>query len=46
MNIFKYINPFVFIISLAFGFFVLYITVPEKRKIVVYPTHDNAGVLQ
>ena len=46
MNIFKYINPFVFIISLAFGFFAVYITVPEKRKIVVYPTHENAGVLQ
>ena len=46
MNLFKYINPFVFIVSLAFGLFAVYITVPEKRKIVVYPTHDNASVLQ
>jgi hypothetical protein len=46
MNLFKYVNPLVFIISLAFGFFAVYITVPEKRRIVVYPTHENAGVLQ
>ena len=46
MNILKYINLYVFIISLAFGIFAVYITTPEKRKIVVYPTHENAGILQ
>jgi hypothetical protein len=45
-NILKYINIYVFIISLLFGIFAVYITSPEKRKIVVYPTHENAGILQ
>ena len=46
MNIMKYINVYVFIVSLAFGIFAVYITTPDKRKIVVYPTHENAGILQ
>ena len=46
MNILKYINLYVFVISLAFGIFAVYITIPEKRKILVYPTHENAGILQ
>ncbi len=46
MNLFKYINPIAFIISLIFGVFAVYITVPEKRRVIVYPTHENAGVLQ
>ena len=46
MNVLKYINVYVFIVSLAFGIFAVYITTPEKRKIVVYPTHENSGILQ
>jgi hypothetical protein len=46
MYIFKYINLYVFIVSLAFGIFAVYITAPDKRKIVVYPTHENSGILQ
>ena len=46
MNLLKFINIPVFIISLAFGIFAVYITTPDKRKIVVYPTHENAGILQ
>jgi len=46
MNISKYINIYVLIVSLAFGIFAVYITAPDKRKIVVYPTHENAGILQ
>ncbi len=46
MNVLKYINVYVFLISLAFGIFAVYITAPEKRKIVVYPTHENSGILQ
>jgi hypothetical protein len=42
----KYINVYEFIVSLAFGIFAVYITTPDKRKIVVYPTHENAGILQ
>lgn len=46
MYFFKYINVPVFIISLALGLFVVYITVPDARKIYVYPTHDNVNTLQ
>ena len=46
MGIFKYINIPVFIISLAFGIFAVYITMPDTRKIFVYPTPENVQVLQ
>jgi hypothetical protein len=46
MKVLRYINIYVFLISLAFGIFAVYITAPEKRKIVVYPTHENSGILQ
>ena len=46
MSIFKYIRLDVFILSLAFGFFAIYITMPDTRKIYVYPTPENVGVLQ
>jgi ribose/xylose/arabinose/galactoside ABC-type transport system permease subunit len=42
----KYINIPVFIISLAFGIFAVYITMPDSRKIYVYPSPDNVNVLQ
>jgi len=46
MNLLKYIKIPVFIISLAFGIFAVYITMPDTRKIIVYPTHENVGLLQ
>jgi hypothetical protein len=46
MNLLKYVNLYVLFISIIFGFFAVYITAPEKRKIIVYPTHDNAKILQ
>ena len=46
INIFKYINFTVFILSFAFGIFAVYVTLPENRKIMVYPTHENAKLLQ
>jgi len=46
MSLFKYVNITAFIISLAFGLFAVYITIPENRKIIVYPTHDNYDVIQ
>ena len=46
MNLFKFINIPVFIISLAFGIFALYITIPKNRTILVYPTHENASLIQ
>ena len=46
MGLFKYIKLNVFIISLAFGLFAVYITMPDLRKIYVYPTPENIDILQ
>lgn len=42
----KYINVFAFIISFSIGVFAVYVTVPDKKKIVVYPTPDNSNYVQ
>ena len=42
----KYINFPVFIISFAFGMFAVYVTMPETRKIMVYPSPDNTNIIQ
>jgi hypothetical protein len=46
MSIFKFIRLDVFILSVAFGLFAVYITMPDTRKIYVYPSPENVGVLQ
>jgi hypothetical protein len=46
MNLLKFINVPVFIVSLALGIFFVYITTSAKRTIIVYPTHENANLLQ
>ena len=46
MGMFKYINLPVFIISLCLGIFAVYITLPDMRKIYVYPTPENVDALQ
>jgi hypothetical protein len=46
MNLTKYINIPVFIISLALGLFYVYVTMPDTRKIFVYPTHENINKIQ
>ena len=46
MNIMKYINVPIFIISLAIGLFIVYITMPDMRKIYVFPTPENIDILQ
>lgn len=46
MNIFKYVRIDIFILSLALGLFAVYITMPDTRKIYVYPTPENVDVLQ
>jgi len=43
---FKYINFPVFIISFAFGMFAVYVTMPETKKIMVYPSPDNVDIIQ
>jgi hypothetical protein len=46
LNFFKYINVPIFLISLFLGIFVVYITMPDTRKIYVYPTPENVDILQ
>jgi hypothetical protein len=46
LNLRKYINIPVFIISLAIGLFFVYVTMPDMRKIYVYPTHENHDKIQ
>ena len=46
MNLLKYINIPVFIISLTLGVFFVYITTNNNRKIIIYPTHENVHLLQ
>ena len=46
MNLLKYINIPVFLISLALGIFAVYVTVPDTKKIIVYPSPDNVPYIQ
>jgi len=46
MWVFKYINASVFLASLVFGLFAVYMTMPDTRKIYVYPTPENVSILQ
>uniref|UniRef100_A0A6C0I3G8 Uncharacterized protein n=1 Tax=viral metagenome TaxID=1070528 RepID=A0A6C0I3G8_9ZZZZ len=46
MDFFKYINIPVFVVSLILGMMAMYITLPETRKIYVFPTPENIDVLQ
>ena len=42
----KFINLPYFIVALAIGLFLNYITNPESKVIYVYPTPENVGDLQ
>tara|TARA_Y100000992_G_scaffold280747_1_gene228032 strand:- start:594 stop:830 length:237 start_codon:yes stop_codon:yes gene_type:complete len=46
MNIMKHINVPVMIVSFLIGLAAMYLFMPEDRKIIVYPTHENAEILQ
>ena len=45
-NFIKFINVPIFLVSLAIGLFLVYITVPTPRIIYVYPTPDNVDKIQ
>ena len=42
----KYINIPVFIASLIIGLMIVYYTMPDQRKIFVYPSPENIDILQ
>jgi hypothetical protein len=46
VDIFKFIDIKIFLLSLAFGLFSVYISMPDLRLIYVYPTPENIEVLQ
>jgi len=46
LNLVKFINVPVFLISLAIGIFVVYTTLGDSRKIYVYPTPENVDLIQ
>jgi len=46
MNLLKFINVPVFLISLAIGLFVVYISLSDSRKIYIYPTPENIDLIQ
>jgi hypothetical protein len=46
MNLFQYINIPVFMISLLIGIVTVYLITDEKRRIFVYPNHENFNLLQ
>jgi hypothetical protein len=46
MGLSKYINIKVFLLALVFGLFAVYMTMPDTRKVLVYPTPENVSLLQ
>ena len=46
MRLFSYIHFPIFLISLILGLFAVYITMPDTKKIYVYPTPENVDILQ
>jgi hypothetical protein len=42
----KYIDFKIFLFSLVFGLFAVYMTAPTMRKIYVYPSPENINILQ
>lgn len=42
----KFINIRVFLASFLFGLFSMYVIIPEKKQIIVYPSPDNHDAIQ
>lgn len=46
INLIQFINVPLFLASLIVGVVIVYFTLPDQRKIYIYPTPDNIDVLQ
>ncbi len=46
MKLSRFIDIKIFLLSLTFGLFAVYISMPDLRIVYVYPTPDNVDVLQ
>ena len=46
VSVFEFINPLVFLISLAVGLLYTYITTPPPKIVIKYPTPHNAGKIK
>ena len=42
----KYIIPLVFVVSFLVGIVYVYLSWEDARKIIIYPTRDNASTFQ
>jgi hypothetical protein len=45
-SIFRFINMYIFLASLAIGLFFVYIFDAEDKRIMVYPTKENIELIQ
>ncbi len=45
-SIFKFINMYIFLASLAIGLFFVYIFDSDDKRIMVYPTKENIELIQ
>lgn len=41
INLLEYVNPLAFFIALFVGIFIVYLSVPEPKIIIKYPTPEN-----
>lgn len=46
MDLLKYINAKIFMISFLIGLFLSYMTAPPQHQIYVYPSEENMGSVQ
>jgi hypothetical protein len=46
MNPFRFIKLHIFLLAFVFGLFVVYVIMPEEKKIYVYPTPENIDQIQ
>lgn len=44
MNILEYVNPLAFFISFAIGIFIVYISTPDPKIIIKYPSPSGTNI--